>query len=89
MRRGKGLRILAVALACCLTAGNVASASSAVQAYADTRVSISETEKNILVGDTFQLKILGVNDSKATYSWSSSSPSVATVNARGNVTGVS
>ncbi len=89
MRRGKGLRILAVALACCLAAGNVTSASSAVQAYADTRVSISETEKSILAGDTFQLKILGVNDSKATYSWSSSSPSVATVNARGNVTGVS
>lgn len=88
MRIGKRLRILAAALACCLAAGNTALASQAIPAYADTRASISQTEKSMLVGDTFQLKISGVNDSKATYSWSSSSPSIATVNARGNVTAV-
>lgn len=88
MRRGKGLRILAVALACCLAAGNVVSTSRVTQVYADTQASISQTEKSMLVGDTFQLKILGIDDTKATYSWSSSTPSVATVNARGNVTGV-
>lgn len=89
MRRGKGFRIFAVALACCLTAGNMVSVSPAAQVYADTQPSISQTEKSILAGDTFQLKISGVDDTKATYSWSSSNPSVATVNARGNVTGVS
>ncbi|MGN0505928.1 MAG: Ig-like domain-containing protein [Lachnospiraceae bacterium] len=88
MHRGKGLRILAVTLACCLTAGSAVYTAPVIRAYADTQVSMSQTEKSILVGDTFQLKINGLDDNRAICSWSSTAPSVATVNSRGYVTGM-
>lgn len=88
MHKGRKLRTLAAIMIFSLTAGLVTTGATPRMAYADTAITISQTEKSILVGDMFQLKVSGVTDTQATYSWSSSAPAVATVNARGIVTGV-
>lgn len=87
MSRGKLFRTLAMAVAISMGVGLAGAAVTPRMVYAES-ISISETKKSMQVGDMFQLKVNGVEDSKATYSWSSSAPSIATVNSRGIVNGV-
>lgn len=58
MYKGKKLRMLAAAIAFCVASGTVVSAP-AQYIYAAETITMSETEKNIVAGDTFQLKVSG------------------------------
>ena len=59
--------------------------------YADAaeEISFSCTKKSVAIDGTYLLEVEGITDKKATYSWSSSAPSVAVVSSKGLVTGIS
>lgn len=48
--------------------------------------SLNYSKKTIIIGTTYTLQVQNVTDSKASYSWSTSDSSVATVNGKGKVT---
>ena len=60
-----------------------------VTAEAATKIVFSCVEKTVAVGGTYTLAVQGVQDKKATYTWSSSNEKVATVSKSGVVKGVS
>lgn len=55
-------------------------------AYAASAPSLNYSKKTIILGTTYTLTVNNVTDSKATYSWSTSNSSVATVSGKGKVT---
>ena len=60
-----------------------------VEVEAATKIAFSCTAKTVAVGGTYTLVVQGVQDKKATYTWSSSNKKVATVSKNGVVKGVS
>ncbi|MCR5153327.1 MAG: hypothetical protein K6B75_00615 [Lachnospiraceae bacterium] len=82
MYKGKrGLAVWLVAFAVILITG----VFSIKYARAEEEPFLSFNELNLSLNEVFKLEVGGVTDDNATYVWSSSTPTVATVSARGYV----